>query len=145
MPLQKYKLIFMTKHKERVRGALKKVYNLRYRIVTKKPDKETMNKKLFVDTVKIIKEIETRRDFLESEIGMNVTQYEDKFFQVFENLLRIAFSKEQINLLNLYIYELSPDKEWDGTIVLKTKQNKEETVAFKTPEQVWEVIKNLGD
>ena len=24
-------------------------------------------------------------------------------------------------------------------------QNKEETVAFKTPEQVWEVIKNLGD
>ena len=135
----------MTKHKERVRGALKKVYNLRYRIVTKKPDKETMNKKLFVDTVKIIKEIETRRDFLESEIGMNVTQYEDKFFQVFENLLRIAFSKEQINLLNLYIYELSSDKEWDGTIVLKTKQNKEETVAFKTPEQVWEVIKNLGD
>ena len=135
----------MTKHKERVRGALKKVYNLRYRIVTKKPDKETMNKKLFVDTVKIIKEIETRRDFLESEIGMNVTQYEDKFFQVFENLLRIAFSKEQINLLNLYIYELSPDKEWDGTIVLKNKQNKEETVAFKTPDQVWEVIKNLGD
>ena len=135
----------MTKHKERVRGALKKVYNLRYRIVTKKPDRETMNKKLFVDTVRIIKEIETRRDFLESEIGMNVTQYEDKFFQVFENLLRIAFSKEQINLLNLYIYELSPDKEWDGTIVLKTKQNKEETVAFKTPEQVWEVIKNLGD
>ncbi len=135
----------MTKHKERVRVALKKVYNLQYRIVTKKPDRETMNKKLFVETVKIIKEIETRRDFLESEIGMNVTQYEDKFFQVFENLLRIAFSKEQINLLNLYIYELSPDKEWDGTIVLKTKQNKEETVAFKTPEQVWEVIKNLGD
>ena len=135
----------MTKHKERVRGALKKVYNLQYRIVTKKPDRETMNKKLFVDTVRIIKEIETRRDFLESEIGMNVTQYEDKFFQVFENLLRIAFSKEQINLLNLYIYELSPDKEWDGTIVLKNKQNKEETVAFKTPEQVWEVIKNLGD
>ena len=134
----------MTKHKERVRGALKKVYNLQYRIVTKKPDRETMNKKLFVDTVRIIKEIETRRDFLESEIGMNVTQYEDKFFQVFENLLRIAFSKEQINLLNLYIYELSPDKEWDGTIVLKNKQNKEETVAFKTPEQVWEVIKNLA-
>ena len=145
MQFQKYKLIFMTKHKERVRVALKKVYNLQYRIVTKKPDRETMNKKLFVETVKIIKEIETRRDFLESEIGMNVTQYEDKFFQVFENLLRIAFSKEQINLLNLYIYELSPDKEWDGTIVLKTKQNKEETVAFKTPEQVWEVIKNLGD
>ena len=145
MQFQKYKLIFMTKHKERVRVALKKVYNLQYRIVTNKPDRETMNKKLFVETVKIIKDIETRRDFLESEIGMNVTQYEDKFFQVFENLLRIAFSKEQINLLNLYIYELSPDKEWDGTIVLKTKQNKEETVAFKTPEQVWEVIKNLGD
>ena len=144
MQFQKYKLIFMTKHKERVRVALKKVYNLQYRIVTNKPDRETMNKKLFVETVKIIKDIETRRDFLESEIGMNVTQYEDKFFQVFENLLRIAFSKEQINLLNLYIYELSPDKEWDGTIVLKTKQNKEETVAFKTPEQVWEVIKNLA-
>ena len=134
----------MTKHKERVREVLKSTHALSYRIYSRQPDVETMNRKLFVDTVKLIKEIETRRDFLETEIGMNVTTYEDKFFQVFENLLRIAFSKEQINLLNLYIYELSPDKEWDGTIVLKTKQNKEETVAFKTPEQVWEVIKNLA-
>ena len=133
----------MTKHKERVRGILKSTHKLSYRIYSRKPDTETMNKKLFIETVKLIKEIETRRDFLETEIGINVTTYEDKFFQVFENLLRIAFTKEQINLLNLYIYELSPDKEWDGTIVLKTKQNKEETVAFKTPEQVWEVIKNL--
>lgn len=134
----------MTKHKERVRIVLKKAHNLQYRILSRQPDQETMNKKLFVETIKLIKEIETRRDFLESEIGMNVTGYEDKFFQVFENLLRIAFTKEQINLLNLYIYELSPDKEWDGTIVLKNNKDKEETFDFKTPEQVWAVIKNLS-
>ena len=134
----------MTKHKERVRIVLKKAHNLQYRILSRQPDQETMNKKLFVETIKLIKEIETRRDFLESEIGMNVTGYEDKFFQVFENLLRIAFTKEQINLLNLYIYELSPDKEWDGTIVLKNNTDKEETFDFKTPEQVWAVIKNLS-
>ena len=123
---------------------MKKAHNLQYRILSRQPDQETMNKKLFVETIKLIKEIETRRDFLESEIGMNVTGYEDKFFQVFENLLRIAFTKEQINLLNLYIYELSPDKEWDGTIVLKNNKDKEETFDFKTPEQVWAVIKNLS-
>lgn len=134
----------MTKHKERVRIVLKKAHNLQYRIASRQPDQETMNKKLFVETIKLIKEIETRRDFLESEIGMNVTGYEDKFFQVFENLLRIAFTKEQINLLNLYIYELSPDKEWDGTIVLRNNKDKEETFDFKTPEQVWAVIKNLS-
>ena len=45
----------MTKHKERVRDILKSAHLLSYRIYSRKPDKETMNKKLFIETVKLIK------------------------------------------------------------------------------------------
>jgi hypothetical protein len=42
----------------------------------------------------------------------------------------------------MYLYQLVPDKEWDGTIVVE--QNKEEkTVSFRTPEDVWNVILEL--
>ena len=42
----------------------------------------------------------------------------------------------------MYLYQLAPDKEWDGTITVE-KDNKEKIVAFQTPEQVWEVIKKF--
>ena len=43
----------------------------------------------------------------------------------------------------MYLYQLVPDKEWDGTIVIE-KNKKEATVDFKTPEDVWNVIAELS-
>ena len=54
------------------------------------------------------------------------------------------FKKEQLALIQMYLYQLVPDKEWDGTITIE--QNKEEEVVpFKTPDDVWNVIKKFQD
>jgi hypothetical protein len=60
-----------------------------------------MTKELFIDAIKVLKEIDDRTDFVASEIGMDITAYEDKFFRVIENLMRIAFNKEQVFLIQL--------------------------------------------
>ena len=49
------------------------------------------------------------------------------------------FNKHQLALIQTYLYQLAPDKDWDGTITL-TKNKKEVVHPFKTPEEVWEVI-----
>ena len=125
--------------KKKIRQTLFSIHPLSYRIATKEPDKNSMNKKLFIEVLRQLKQIEERRDFMQEEIGMDMTAYEDQFFSVIENLMKMHFSKEQLTLIQMYLYQLVPDKEWDGTITIE-KNKKEEIVLFKKPEDVWNVI-----
>jgi len=58
--------------------------------------------------------------------------------------MKMHFKKEQLALIQMYLYQLVPDKEWDGTITIE-KNKKEEIVNFKTPEEVWSVIKKFEE
>lgn len=133
----------MTKPIKRIRQTLYSIHPLSYRIRSIKPDKETMDKKLFIEVIKQLRKIEDRRDFMAEEIGMDMTTYEDQFFNVIENLMKMHFNKEQLALIQMYLYQLAPDKEWDGTITL-TKNKKDQIVAFQTPDQVWKVIQSFN-
>ena len=98
-----------------------------------------MDKKLFIEVITMLKKIEDRRDFMQEEIGIDMTTYEDQFFNVIENLMKMHFTKEQLALIQMYLYQLVPDKEWDGTITIE-QNKKEQTVSFKNPNDVWDVI-----
>jgi len=134
----------MIKHQQIIRTTLKSIHPAAYRLKTVGLSKESMNKKLFTEILSSLKKIEDRRDFMQDEIGMDMTAYEEQFFSVIENLMKMCFNAEQLSLIQMYLYQLVPDKEWDGTITLSTKNKKEEIVAFKTPEQVWEVVNKFS-
>lgn len=127
---------------KRIRQTLYSIHPLSYRIKTLTPSREFMEKKLFIEILEGLKRIDERRDFMHSEIGMDMTVYEDQFFQVIENLLKLHFNKEQLGLIQTYLYTLAPDKEWDGTITIE-KGKVEQTLPFKKPEDVWNVLKNI--
>ena len=128
--------------KNNIRKVLKSRLDIDYRIKEKEPDRDHMNKKLFVEVIEQLKKIEERRDFLAEEIGMDMTLYEDQFFNVIENLFKLCFNKSQIAMIQMYLYQLLPDEEWDGTIKIETEKE-EKVVAFKSAKDVWEVIKFL--
>lgn len=128
-----------TQPNKRIREVLHSIHPLKYRIKVNKPTKELMDKKLFIEVITMLKKIEDRRDFMQDEIGIDMTAYEDQFFNVIENLMKMHFTKEQLALIQMYLYQLVPDKEWDGTITIE-QNKKEETVSFKNPNDVWDVI-----
>ena len=131
----------MIEPRKRIRQVLFSIHPLSYRIKSKGLDKDTMNKKLFTGVIKQLKKIEDRRDFMADEIGMDMTAYEDQFFNVIEDLMKMSFNKTQLGLIQMYLYTLSPDKTWDGTIVVEVGESKEEKIVnFKTPEDVWKVV-----
>jgi hypothetical protein len=101
-----------------------------------------MNKKIFKEILNELQKIDERRDFMIDEIGMDMTLYEDQFFSVIENLFKLAFNQEQLALIQMYLYQLTPDKDWDGTITVENNK-KEKIVNFRTPEDVWNVIAEL--
>jgi hypothetical protein len=104
--------------------------------------REVIEKKLFIENIILLREIEDRRDFMEEEIGVDMSTYEDKFLQVIENLFKIHFNKEQFALIQYYLYQVPTIADWDGKIDLSDGKEMI-TVDFETPEQVWNVISSL--
>jgi len=106
--------------------------------------REVMEKKLFIENIILLREIEDRRDFMEEEIGVDMSIYEEKFLQVIENLFKIHFSKEQFALIQYYLYQVPTIDNWDGKIDLSDGKDMI-TVDFETPEQVWNVITSIKE
>ncbi len=129
--------------KKRIRQILHSIHPIPFRIKYKEPSREHMNKMIFVRVINNLKKIEDRRDFLLDEIGMDMTAYEDQFFSIIEDLFKMTFSKEQLALIQMYLYQLVPDKDWDGTITIETKSTGEKVVNFETAQDVWDVLKTL--
>ena len=104
--------------------------------------REVMEKKLFIESIVLLREIEDRRDFMEEEIGMDMSIYEEKFLQIIENLFKVHFTKEQFALIQYYLYQVPTIMDWDGKIDI-TDGKEMITVDFETPDQVWTVINSL--
>ena len=134
----------MIKPNKKIREVLFSIIPASYRIKKVPMSTELSDRKLFVETIKVLKKIEDRKDFMLSEIGMDVTAYEDMFFRVLENLFKIAFSKQQTQLIQDYLYDLSPDREWDGFVRIKIDNKEERMFDIKTPEKLWSVLKNFS-
>lgn len=103
---------------------------------------DILDKKLFINSLTLLREIEDRRDFMEEELGVDLSVYEEKFLQVIENLFKLHFSKEQLALIQHYVYVIPTIQDWDGKVDI-TDGKAIITVDFETPEQVWNVITSL--
>ena len=134
----------MTVHPDKkVREVLFSMFPLSYRIKKVNIPTDIMERRLFLDSIKVLLEIEDRKDFMLSEIGIDITAYEDMFFRVIENLFKLAFSTTQTSLIQDYIYSLKPDKQWDGYVNIKLDGKEEQLVDIKTPEKLWRLLQKV--
>lgn len=98
------------------------------------PVEDTPQKKLFIDTINILEEIEEKSGEL-FEAGIDLSVYETLFFQVIENLLYTIYNDKQVNLIHSYIYG-EPLSDKIPQPVDKTGK----VLEPETPEELWNAI-----
>jgi hypothetical protein len=131
-------------HKKELRKLLNSFLKASISIKEKDMARDIIEKNLFIENITLLREIEDRRDFMEEELGVDMTVYEEKFLQVIENLFKAHFSKEQFALIQYYLYQVPTLDNWDGKVDLSDGKDII-TVDFETPEQVWNVITSLKE
>lgn len=129
--------------KQQLTNLLELYLKVKPKVSQKRPSKNIMEKELFIEAITLLQEIEDRRDFMEEEMGMDMTSYEEKFIQVIENLLNINYSPEQVAIVQYYVYEYPLEDSKKGKINLNINGKKVEVVDFDTPEDVWNVVQSL--
>jgi hypothetical protein len=86
-------------------------------------------------------EADERSAVMES-MGLNLEEYENLYYSIVHNLFRLSFSDKQIELINYFIYELPLQEQFEGKLEL-TKGKKVLKFNFNTPEDLWEVLKEV--
>jgi hypothetical protein len=119
-------------------------YNYQCKVVVKKNTKDSddiMEKLLFIEIINLLKEAEDRGGLIES-IGVNLQEYESLYVAVINNLFRLYFSESQLEIINYYIYQLPFQEDFKGILEV-IKGRKTVSYKFETPEDLWEVLKNI--
>ena len=98
------------------------------------PVEDTPQKKLFIDTISILEDIEEKSGEL-FQAGIDLSVYETLFFQVIENLLYTIYNDKQVNLIHSYIYgEPLTDK------IPQPVDKSGKVLDPETPEELWNAI-----
>lgn len=128
--------------KKILRQVINNSLKVNVRITERAMAKEVMDKKLFVESILLLKEIEDRRDFMEEELGVDMSIYEEKFLFIIENLFRLHFSNEQVALIQYYIYEVPQLEDWNGKLEIPNGKQSV-IVALESPEDLWSVVNSI--
>ena len=129
--------------KRNLRKKLKSSIDVKYRIRIDQSE-DRVKKKLFKETIEKLKKLEEKRMFLLEELGVDLTEYEQGFYEVIDNLLRLTYNKKQRTIIDLYLYGEVQDKDWDGQINI-LQHGKETTHPFTTLDHLWNVVQTLKE
>jgi len=125
--------------KKELQELISSFLKVKVKVVEREMTKERFDKKLFVESIILLREIEDRRDFMEDEIGVDMSIYEEKFMTIIENLFNMHFNRAQIGLIQYYLYEIPVIEDFSGKLSIEIGDNTY-VVAFESPEDLWQAI-----
>jgi len=106
-----------------------------------KPKKKTdddIQRKKFEKIIQTIQEIEVRGILLTTDLKLDFTSYDEKFYKVIDNLIEMQFGKEASELIFFYLYER---ENIDGSINELIDENNN-IVPLHSPSDLWYLIKS---
>jgi len=106
--------------------------------VKRKKLKEFEQKRdLFINVINQFEAAITKSYLLEKDHKIDMSKYEEGFYQIIDSLILLAFGKDVYELLNFYFYERhNPDGSENGLIIEETG----EEVFIKDAMELWDII-----
>lgn len=115
---------------------------LSVKTVTKRKKKNESDKKreLFFTVVQNVEELLVRQNLLYADMQIDFSAYDEKFFQIIDQLLDLNFGPKGAHLIAYYLYDrVNPD----GTInPILTEDGRE--LLLTDPYQLWELLNAIN-
>jgi hypothetical protein len=105
----------------------------------KRKNKKTYDQKrdLFINVINQFEYAITKSYLLEKDFKIDMSKYEENFYQIIDSLILLSFGKDIYELLSFYFYErYNPDGSENGLIIDET----EEEIFVKDANELWDLI-----
>lgn len=123
-------------HAQGVKESLETMIGSDLSLKRKKKTENDINKELFEKVILSLERANVRTKILGEDMNLNLTDYDETFYDSIDNLMLIAFGKEATEIIFFYIYDRINE---DGSInELRDSENK--AVILNNPHDLWELV-----
>ena len=105
----------------------------------KRKNKKSFDQKrdLFINVINQFEAAITKSYLLEKDYKIDMSKYEENFYQIIDSLILLSFGKDVYELLSFYFYErYNPDGSENGLIIEETG----EEIFVKDAMELWDLI-----
>lgn len=105
----------------------------------KRKTEEDLNRESFEKIMLLMDEIQVRSALLHSELGLDYSNYDEKFYEIIDRMFTLSFGREAAEIIFFYVYErINPD----GSINNLVDQNNE-VVPINSPSDLWFLVNHI--
>ncbi len=105
----------------------------------KRKTEEDVNRESFEKIILLMEEIQTRGVLLQADLGLDYSNYDEKFYEIIDRLFTIHFGKEAAEIIFFYTYErINPD----GSVNELIDENNQ-IVILNKPTDLWYLVNHI--
>jgi hypothetical protein len=120
---------------------LKNILKIKGNIIRSRPVKGLIKKEHFCRFLENYRFVNDRALMLKQDFQVDFVHFEEPFVQAIEALMKLHFNKNQIQLLEWWLYEKF--NQSDGSILQLNHTETEEDIPSNTPEELWNLLQTL--
>jgi len=98
-------------------------------------------KELFINLINQFEQSITRSYLMEKDFKVDLSKYEENFYQVIDSLILLAFGKQIYEILSFYFYDrYNPDGTKNSIIIQET----DEEIELDNVEDLWNIVVSIN-
>ena len=111
----------------------------------KKRNSLLSEKEMFCDLVDLYESLVLRGDELDEKYSLNLTEYEDDFYLLIENLFYLHYGDWKTEIITWYVWERKNNSTGEIGLLEWTNMETDETkeVIIKCTKDLWDIFKNI--
>ena len=126
-------------HTQGIKQSIEEIIGSYTVLKRKRKTEEDFNRESFEKIIITLDEIQVRSALLHSELGLDYSNYDEKFYEVIDRVFGLYLGKEAAEVVLLYIYErINPD----GTANHLVDQNNNEVI-LNSPTDLWYLVNHI--
>ena len=126
-------------HTQGIKQSIEDIIGTDTTLRRKRKTEEDLNRESFEKIMLLMDEIQVRSALLHSELGLDYSNYDEKFYEIIDRMFTLNFGKEAAEIIFFYVYErINPD----GTINELLDQNNE-IIPINNPSDLWFLVNHI--
>jgi hypothetical protein len=126
----------MEKEYKQVQFGVDEILGTKTLIRRKKKSVSDKKRELFFNVITTMEEMFVRQNLVYSDLNLDFSNYDEKFFSVIDMLLYMNFGKQCMELIAFYLYDrINADGTVNGLIV-----NDKDEVILNSPTDLWNLM-----
>ncbi len=128
----------INKNISQIQNQINNIIGINTTVTRRKKNNEDIKHELFVNIITQIELASNRSALTRAELGIDMTEYDEIFFQIIDNLIFLAFGSKAGMLISSYCYDRLDN---NGYITFTNEQGQE--IEISNPEILWNEVKKL--